>query len=314
MARAGSQALSVFTSALNARVLLAHNAGPLRPGELEKALGWAPQSSLRAAVSKLCDLGAIARVEPLDGSSGTATELTVAGRELLPVSCALERWLQSGPGEPVPLDDAAAHGIVKALTAAWDSTVVRALAERPQTLLELNTAISDLNYPALKRRLAKLRSTDLVVPVQTANGSAYTASDWLRRAVVPLTLAGQWERRHEVGERPISRVEVETAFLLALPLIELSGKTSGTCSLAVLTSEDPTASNREVASLAVEVKQGRIVSYNAGAKDQSTWALGSIDAWLAATIEGDIDGLRISGTKPRLAQVIVKALHADLFR
>lgn len=315
MVRAGSRALSIFTSTLNARVLHAHADRPLRIGELEQQLGWAPQSSLRAAIGKLCDLGALTRHEPGEGSSGAATELTAAGCELLPVAEALEHWLRLSPDGPVPLEDDAAHGIVRTLTAAWDSTVVRALAERPLTLTELSAGISDLNYPALKRRLAKLRSTHLVTPVLTESGSAYAATDWLRRAVVPLAVAGRWELEHDVDAEPISRIEVEAAFLLALPLVELSGRSTGACALAVLTSDDGASSKQQVAGVAVEVKQGTIVTCRMDtATTQPTWALGTADAWLEAVVDGNPNTLRISGAKPRLARSIVKALHAGLLR
>ena len=188
------------------------------------------------------------------------------------------------------------------------------LAERPQSLIELSTAIPKLNYPTLKRRLAKLRATDLLVPVESESGRAYEASEWLRRAVVPLTLAGRWERRHEAGQ-PIARTEVEAAFMLALPLARLSARASGACGLAVLTSEEGGEAKRDIAGVALEVREGEIVSCSVGvAGEQPTWALGTVNAWYAALIEGRANALRVSGAKPRLVGGIVRALHTDLFR
>lgn len=312
MVRAGSRVLSIFTNALNARVLHAHRGGPLRSSELDEALAWAPQSSLRAVVTKMCELGALARAS---SSDATATELTTAGWELLLVADVLEHWLRIAPDEPIPLEDPAAHGIIRVLTAGWDSSIVRALAERPQTLLELSEEISGANYPTLKRRLAKLRSTRLAVPASTGSASAYAASDWLRRAIVPLILAGRWERKHESGGQPVSPVEVEAAFLLSLPLVDLPARASGSCALAVMTSSERTRSRRRVAGVTVKVKQGALVSCETGAAlAQDTWALGSVDAWFDAVVDGSRDALRFSGAKPHLAQSLVKALHAALFR
>ena len=313
MLRAGSRALSIFTNALNARVLHAHAEKPLSPHELEEALGWAPQSSLRAVVNKMCELNALART---DDAIGAPTELTPAGRELLPVADSLERWLEGAPDGPIPLEDPAAQGIVRVLAAGWDSTVIRALAEQPQTLIELSSTISDHNYPALKRRLGKLRATHLVTPVRTEEGGAYAVSEWLRRAVVPLTYAGRWERRHDCDAAPITAVEIEAALLLALPLAELPARSVGACALAVLTSsEERSRLKQNVAGVAVEIKQGEIVSCAVGTPaSQPTWALGTIDAWLDAMVEGRRDALRVSGTKPRLAEGIVRGLHAGLFK
>jgi DNA-binding HxlR family transcriptional regulator len=144
--RAGSRALSIFTHALSARVLRAHAARPLRRGELEEKLGWAPQSSLRAAVGGLRELGALAHAGPGKGSPSPPLELSGAGRELLAVEEALARWLAQGPEGLVALDDAAGRGILGALLTAWDSTVAEALAERPLTLTDLNAVIGDLSY------------------------------------------------------------------------------------------------------------------------------------------------------------------------
>jgi DNA-binding HxlR family transcriptional regulator len=309
--RAGSRALSIFTNVLSVRILHAHAAGSLRPGELEEALGWASQSSLRAAVHKLCDRGALVRIESEKGPP--LTELTAAGRELLPVADALAHWLQGAPDGPIPLDDVAAHGVLRTLTAAWDATVVAALAVQPYTLIELSISIADLNYPALKRRFNKLRSTHLIAPVRTENTGAYAASEWLRRAAAPLAVASYWERRFDADAAPVSRVEVEALFLLALSLIKLPARSVGACALVVLTPEEEVKSKR-LASVAVEVKRGTIVSAASDLGTRPTWALGSTDAWLEAIVAGRHNALRISGEKPHLAHAIVKALHIGLFR
>ena len=282
--RAGSKTLAIFGYSLNADVLRAHADGPLRPRELEEKIGWAPQSSLRSTVAGLCDLAALVRLESDDGSQNAATELTEAGRELLPVATILERWLQLAPDGPIPLESTAAHGTVKVLTAGWDSTMIRTMAERPLTLNETNAGIVGLSYPALKRRLAKLRSTHLVTSVP-GNTAAYAATDWLRFSVVPLAMAGRWERKHDPEAEPISPVEVEAAFLMTLPFVELSDEVSGSCTLAVLTSDDRNGGEPEVAGVTVEIANGKVTSCAAdNASAPTTWALGTTDAWLDAVI------------------------------
>lgn len=313
--RAGSRALSIFAYSLNARVLRAHADGPLRPGELEERIGWAPQSSLRSAVCGMCDLDALARHEPADGTQNAVTELTEAGRDLLPVASALERWLGRAPDGAVQLDDAAARGIVRVLTAGWDSTVVRTLAERPLTLTEMNAGIVGLSYPALKRRVAKLRSTRLVTTLRSGNAAAYAASDWLRLSIFPLAVAGRWEGMHGAEPEPITQVEVEAAFLLTLPLLQLPGDTTGTCTLAVLAAEDQDGPPDAVG-VTVEVEEGRIVSCSSGgaAAPPTTWALGTADAWLDAVIDGQVGELRVSGPKSPLAHNLVMGIHDTFFR
>ncbi len=309
MSLAGSRCLSVFSHSLNARVLRAHDAGPLRPRDLEAALGWASQSSLRAAVKSLSAMGVLARV---DGRL-PATELTEAGLELLPIADALEHWLRDAQGGPIPLDDAAASGVLRALVAAWESAIVGAVAAEPHTLSELSTMTSDLNYPALKRRFSKLRSNNLITPVETGNTSAYVASRWLRQAALPLVLSARWESQHDPSAQPLSRTGMEALFLLALPLIDLPPRATGACALAVLT-DGQGAKSKRVANIAIEVMQGVIVSASQRADAQPTWALGTTGAWLEAMLDGRSKALRIGGERPRLVQAIVKALHTGPFR
>jgi DNA-binding HxlR family transcriptional regulator len=289
---------------LNVRILRAYADGPLAPGELETALGWAPQSSLRAAAANLRKFGALRSAEDSPGSSSAGgVSLTPAGRDLLPVADALEAWLGRAPGGSVPIEDDAARGIVRVLAAGWDSTIVQILAEQPLNLGDLSARISDLSYPALKRRLAQLRLTDLVAPGSDRDGPPYEPTDWLRQAIVPLAVAGRWERRHDHRAQPISKVEVEAALLLALPLVRLPARASGSCTCAVLF-------GRSRASVTAGIERGAVVSLDVHpSASPETWALGSVDAWLEATIDGRGDQLRVGGAKPRLAAGVVGGLH-----
>lgn len=312
--RAGSQALGIFARQLTARVLHIHAEGQLCPSRLEERVGWAPGTSLRTATSTLRRLGALARVTPMRGGRGTATELTPAGRELLLVAEALEHWLLSSPGGPIPLDSTAGRGTVKVLTAGWDSTIAMALAERPLSLTELNDAIVNTNYPALKRRISKLRSTSLVAPLGRGKGTTYVATDWLRRAIAPIVVAGRWERKHDPSFQRVTRGEAEAAFMLTLPLVDrLPGAASGTCALTVLAAEESEGPPGEIGGVAVAVEQGRISAFSPNtALAPTTWALGTADAWFEAVIEGRPEVLDIRGSQPELPLGIVETIHTVL--
>jgi len=314
---AGSRALSIFAYALNARTLRAHADGALRASDLEETIGWAPQTSLRAAVANLCELGVLAKRDPSSESRCLTTEITSAGRDLLTVADRLEYWLLHAPKGPIQLDGAAAAGAIRALIGGWDSTIVRVLAERPLTLTELNSEIPDISYPALERRLSKLRSTNLVTAIEsTGKGKPYAVSDWLCHAIAPLAVAGRWERSYMADNvAPISHVEVEASFLLTLRLVELSHSTTGACALAVLTSAgDAGGEERQVAGVTLGVREGEIVSCSSDtASDPPTWALGTSDAWLEAVVDGRLDALRVRGAKPDLPMNIVQDIHDLLF-
>lgn len=305
--RAGSRSLTIFTKTLNARILDAHDQGSLRSRELSELFGWAPQSSLRSAVGRLCEIGALAH---LGNRPGSATEITPAGRALLEVAGPLEAWLEISPDGPIQVDDPAAWGTIRTLVAAWDSVMIGALAEQPHTLLELNERIDGSNYPRLKRRLAELRSTGLATPADVpGKSSAYTASAWLRQASTPLLVAADWEHRFVPGAT-MSGSDLGAALLMALPTCDVRSRQSGGCALVILISS-AADEKRRVTTVAAEIRKGKPVAMaRANSASKETWALGTVDAWLDAAIGGRIGALRFGGEKPRLAQAVVEALQA----
>jgi DNA-binding HxlR family transcriptional regulator len=314
--RAGSRALSVFARVLSAQILRAHCDGPLTSGELEARLGWAAKASLRVGIHNLCELGALVRTSPGLGR-GTVTELTPAGHDLLCVADVLEHWLSRSPFGPIPLPDTAARGVVRALVAGWDSTIVGALAERPRSLSELNSEIAGYSYPALKRRLSMLRSASLATPLDGKGRSpAHAATEWLRFAVGPLSAASRWERTHRaIGSLPISRQEIEAALMLALPLVALPADISGEWILASPASQGAGEEMEPaLAAVSAVVANGELVSLSSGAASTpTTWALGTADAWLDAMVDGCCDNLRLRGPDTDLVGIVVMGIHGALF-
>lgn len=313
--RAGSRALSLFGYDLSAQVLLAYGDEPLSTPQLEDAVGPVAESSLRAAVGRFVDCGVLACAGDHGRGRTRATELTPAGRELRRVVRVLGRWLELAPSGRCEFRDPIATLIVRALTSAWDSTLVRTLAEERFTLGELSNGISDCSYPALKRRLAKLRAVGLVGPgADDLRVASYVANEWLRRSIAPLAAAARWEQRHDPGAaEPVQDIDVEAAFLLAMPLLELPAERSGACTLAVgLTREEPDARTR-IAAVNVTAEDGRIVVCEPTDRpDPDRWVLGTATEWLEAAQSGDISGLRRGSPRDRLARDIVAALPSIL--
>jgi DNA-binding HxlR family transcriptional regulator len=315
--RAGSKALALLADPLTARVLRAHLDRPLRFSDLEATLGWAPVTTLRAAVNSLRCVGALKRSTLRQMPYRVENELADAGRDLILVADALERWLARSPMGPIGTDTVAAKGVVRALTAGWDCGAVRVLAERPASLTELSAALAGVSYHSLSRRLGKMRATGQVEAVDgCSKGVSYAATNWLRQAIAPLTAAGYWERMHIPDAAPsVDRREVEAAFLLTLPLVDLPDQLSGECSLAVITpGAEADGQSTEVAGVSVRAEPSGIVLRPADiAADPHTVALGPVEAWFEAIISGDHASLRLSGTEPHLPRSIVAALHASLF-
>ncbi|HEV7769961.1 MAG TPA: hypothetical protein VGO66_04785 [Solirubrobacterales bacterium] len=315
--RAGARVLNLIANPLHLRIIEAHAERPLRLGELHEKTGWPARSTLRAAVGTLRKFGVLGHREVTRMPYGTATELTPAGKEVLFAADVVERWLAKGPLGQIPIDSPAAKAAIKALAGGWSSTMVRELAYEPASLTDLDSRIAEMSYPSLERRLSSMRSTRQVEPSPSnGRGQPFEVTDWLRHSVAPLCAAGRCERRHmKEHSTPITAVEIEASFLLAIPLAPLPESTTGTCLLTVpAEDEEALADQGSLAGVTVEVDRGKVVRCVPELqKGVPSWALGAPMNWLNAVIEGKVEGLRLGGATPQLPADLVHGMHLGLF-
>jgi DNA-binding HxlR family transcriptional regulator len=315
--RAGSRVLSLFENPLNTRVLRAHGDGPKRLAELHELVGRPAQTTVRVAVANLCAVGVLYKRSVEDSPAAVATALSPAGREMLFVADEVEAWLRRCPDGAIAPDSEEARGAVKALGGGWNSALIHGLANRPFTLAELDGLIPGVSYPSLERRVSWMRATGQIEPVEKkGRGTPYVATDWLRQAIAPLCAAGRCERRHlEAESGPITAIEVEASFLLAVPLAPLRRGARGSCMLAVQTDPvEPNAAEPKLAGVTVEVEGGQVASCLPEIHaEPTTWAVGAPEAWLDVVIDGRIEDLRIGGVDPQLALDLVTGMHFSLF-
>jgi DNA-binding HxlR family transcriptional regulator len=315
--RAGGTVLSLIASPLSVPILRAHLDGPLRLPDLRERIGGAAQTTLRGQVGNLRGIGALERHVRGGMPYTVENELTDVGRGVLAVAEVVETWLSRAPQGPLVLGSEPAKGAIRALVGGWGSTMLRALAARPLSLTELSSVISDHSYPALERRLSAMRAARQVEPREGGerSGKPYGVTEWTRQAVAPIVAAGRCECEHlaEVTE-PLSRIDVEAAFLLSVPLVVLDVTRSGSCLLAVDTSSvrDEVAADR-LAGVHVEMEGGIVTSCRSRWEGEpKTWALGSTVSWLDAILEGRLERLRIGGEDRELAATMIEEIHHSL--
>jgi hypothetical protein len=258
-------------------------------------------------------------VEPTDPDLGpddpigwdTTLRASPAGVELLFVGFALERWLNSCPAGALMLGPEAGPAL-SALLGGWCSTVMHALAARPRTVAEATEAVGTLGYDHVEDCIDEMENAGQVELLPGHGGEErFAVTEWLRMAIAPLGAAARMEYRHPPGDTaPIAALDVEAAFQLSLPLLELPKELSGSCSLAVDLEEGVIPSP---AGVTARVEKGRVVSCEAGL-DEEADALASAPAadWLDTVIDPDAKLVSSSGER-QLARRLLYELHETLF-
>lgn len=312
--RAGGTVLSLLAGPLCAPILRAHLDGPLRLPDLREYLGGAAQTTLRGQVGNLRNLGALERHVRSGMPYTVENELTDVGRGILAVADAVEAWLERCPQGPLAFGSETAKGAIRALVAGWDSTMLRALAARPLSLTELDNVISEISYPAIERRLSAMRAARQVEESLQDGKPAkpYAVTEWTRQAVRPLVAAGRCECEHLAGETdPLTRLDVEAAFLLAAPLASLPATANGACLLAV--SVDDGEDGGRLVGVDVDVERGEIVSCSASnGLESRSWAKGPVESWTTAILEGPPSSLELGGENVELVSELIEGMHRAL--
>lgn len=310
--RAGVKALSLLAVPLNVLILKALEGGERSLGDLSRAVGHPPASTLRSYLRTLLELDVLERKQQLEFPGSVSHALTPTGESLLGVGEALDPWLAAAPDGAAPLGSPPAKSAIRALADGWDIGIVRAIAARPFSLTELDRLISQVNYPTLERRLTAMRLVGQVEAHQSANGrgNPYKATRWLRAAATPLAAAMAWEHECRPPEaRQLGRVEAESLFLLATPLIKPPAESSGTCRLAI---EMRNGSDLDYAGVMVSLEQGKLTACTARVDgDADAWVTGSATDWFH-WIKGEESGPIDLGGDTTLAGALAEELRGAL--
>ena len=299
----------MLAAPLNFHILKTLEGEPKALLDLRRAVGSPPQSTMRLYSRTLTEQGIIDRRRRAEFPGSAEYLITEAGRDLLGVANVLQEWLRVAPEEPILLGSPMSKSATKALIEGWSTNIVRALAARPLSLTELNRLIPKVSYPSLERRLGAMRLAGLVEPHPgDGRGTPYAATEWLRRAVVPIAAAAGWERQYRPnGSMAIGRLGVEAAFLLAIPLLEMPADFKGKCRLAV---EVQGGSSPVFAGVLVNFEEGKVVSCSSRLEGEvESWALGTPEAWLGRMKGNDRTSLEVGGDVTR-AEAILDSLKA----
>lgn len=245
--------------------------------------------------------------DPIDPD--TPMQATPAGRALVPVDDVFTQWVDRGSGGKLELGPESASEIW-ALLVGWSTTLTHALAVEPLTAAEASEAIPTLSLGAAEDSLETMEEAGMLEAVVDAGETRYAPTEWLRRGIAPLAAAARQELQYPPGDTaPIDAADVEAAFRLVLPLLQMPPSADGICALAVdLDGEDGESPAGVTAAFAV----GRLVAVEPGFDQEADCrAAASAADWLETLIDGR-PNIELSGEK-NLARSVVFKLHSTLF-
>lgn len=300
-------ALELLSAPLGFQLLRGLQNGPKPVIDLRKEIGSPPQSTMRIYLRTLEQVKAASRA-PRPGLQGP-TEYTLAepGLALMTVAASLQSWLSFSPQGPIELGTPAARSAIKALIEGLSSNMIRALSGQTLSLTELARLIPRISYPALERRLTAMRLVGLIeAHRRDGRATPYQPTDWLRRAVAPLTSASEWERDYipEIAP-PLGRLDVEAAFLLAVPLMQLPPTLTGRVRLAV---EIQRGASPVFAGVLVCVEEGEVTSCSADLDGEAeAWVSGAPRSWLRRMNRGEEEHLELGGDS-QVARAVLDGL------
>jgi len=309
MKRAGAVSLSLLSAPLNVHLLRALEDGPLALIDLRRAVGSPPQSTMRVYSRTLVEIGTLERQRQASFPGTVEYANTESGNALLKIGEILEEWLHQSPEGPISLGSTASKSATKALVDGWSSNIIRAIAAKPLSLTDLNRLIPRVSYPSLERRLGALRLANLVEPHPgEGRGTPYRATPWLRRAIIPVVAGAWWERRHLVEPPLVGRLDVEAAFLLAIPSVDLPDGTNGKCRLAV---EIQGGSAPVFAGVLISVEDGKVISCSSRLEGEADgWASGGAASWMRRM--GGVDGDLEIGGDAELTRELIEAIRRSV--
>jgi hypothetical protein len=240
----------------------------------------------------------------------TPMRLTPPGEEMLYVAFSLTHWLRNSPDHPRELGEEAIVPLT-GLVLGWASGVTHALARRSLSIDELKQAVPLLSREEIEERVATMEAAEQLEAVSGGSGGTrYRVTDHLREGIAPLAAAARLERhqRHEDCAPP-NMLDVEAAFLLALPLVQLPIELSGRIRLAVQITGGPPLT----AGVMATVEEGRVVSCDTRLDPEAeTWASGEPIEWMDTLVDPAVAKVESGGDR-QLAGALLTALHEKLF-
>jgi DNA-binding HxlR family transcriptional regulator len=277
----------------------------------EKVPTYATRTVYRHA-RKLAEVGLVDR-EEVAGVPSTVTHcLSPAGRDLYHLLDSYAKaslpWV-TGPGSGDGL-----WTVCSLLGEMWTHGWIDELSQGGRSATELAEATAAMTFHQVTRRTHQLLSWSLLYE-STAKGQRkrYQLSDQTRHAMSLIGGLGRWRQQHVAGQANggLTVVEMTTALRALMPLMKLPEHPERSIKLGIVgvTGLDGQHSS---GSLTASISAAGVVRCVKEKTSEADWAIGTVDTWFTAMLDGDFEQMRIGGDLD-FADDFLKLLHATLW-
>jgi DNA-binding HxlR family transcriptional regulator len=189
----GAQPLRLLASRLTVEVLRELAGGALQPSDIERRMPAATHAAVMRRLDELARAGAIARKRVSAVPPRAYYELTGAGRGLLALAVAAERW-ERGCSQRV-LAEIPGRWTLRLLADDGNRALLRVLAAGPLRPVEIDRRLSGLCRSATRRRLGNLALEGILFHARHHGVARYELTVPAHRLVPIAWFAAGWEWR-----------------------------------------------------------------------------------------------------------------------
>jgi DNA-binding HxlR family transcriptional regulator len=313
MAPAIASILNVLGGGAAGEILLALGRGPLRTKQLTKRVPRFASRTVYRRVATLVELGLIDRREQAGVPSTVVHRLKEpAGRELVRL---LKRY---GP-PAVSISDVgkineSSWVLLSLLGEMWSSGWIDQFSRGVRTPTELSESTPGWTFHQVNRRLHLLASVGLLKECEKrGRGRHYQLTEEARRATGLVAALGRWRQRHAVGVGGPGLLvqEMATVTRTCLPLVALSTHRDVGIRLGIAGVVDGNGGSGSAVLHARANWKGTIHCSNSDSAPADGWAIGTVETWLGAMLDGSRGRMRVGGDLKLVDSCLIQ-LHESL--
>jgi DNA-binding HxlR family transcriptional regulator len=307
-----AQMLKLLGNGANGPILMALGPRSLRTKKLtEKVPTYAPRTVYRHA-RKLSELGLVDREEVAGVPSTVIHSLSPAGRDLYRLIDSYAEaslpWV-AGPGGGDGI-----WTVCGLLGEMWTCGWIEELGHGGRSATDLAEATSGMTFHQVSRRTHQLMSWSLLHE-STVKGhrKRYQLSDQTRHGMALMAGLGRWRQQHVEGEADggLTVGEMRTVLRASLPLLQIPEHLERSIKLGVV-GKTGLNGQRGSATLTAHVSAGGAVRPVKAKTSEDAWAIGTVDTWFAALLDGDLKQMRVGGDE-EFVDDCLKQLHGLLW-